>query len=360
MPALFSRRYGVGAVAAAALFGGFMVFAVSGTGFAAFVDDRRTFNDPADDQDGLAPDITSVAVSSGSSGTIVFEVKIRNYNTIKPRISFVVLVDADKNSRTGVPLGADYILGAGYQEPDKYAETVGRWNGANFDYSRPSSYSASFVPSGPGGAMRLEINRKDLGETTGFNFTISGYWLISSPQVYASDGAPDHPATWSFTLPTAGGGADADRDGVVDTRDRCPRARALYDANKNGCTGPFRRMRPDLKFRALGYPSYVTMASARVEDLPSGTQVEVRCRSACSVQQRQAARSPVVVLTQLRGTRLERGAVVEIRAVKAGWIGYYARIEIRGSPLATQTTERCLPALGKRVATPCSRVERGS
>ena len=119
-------------------------------------------------------------------------------------------------------------------------------------------------------------------------------------------------------------------------------------------------MRPDLKFRALGYPSYVTIVSARLEDLPSAAAVEVRCRSACSVRLRQAARVPVVVLTPLQGTRLEKGSVIEIRVVKPGWIGYHARIEIQGSPLSTQTTERCLPAIGKRVATACDRVERGA
>ena len=207
--------------------------------------------------------------------------------------------------------------------------------------------------------MRLEIDSKDLGGTTGFSFTVAGYWFVSHPQVFEGDDAPDPNAPGVFELSTSAGVADADDDGVADSKDRCPRAKARFDTNRNGCTGPFRRMQPDLKFRALGYATHVTIVSARIEDLPLAVTIEVRCRSACTVRQRQASRSRVVVLTPLHGKELARGSVVEIRAFKPGWVGYAARIDIDGSPLTARTTEQCLPATGPRVAKPCNRVPRG-
>lgn len=322
----------------------------------------QTFADAENDQTGRAPDITSVVVSTDSSGRIFFTVAINNYSSLAPRVSFVTLVDADRDRATGLSRGAqgaDYAVNAGFYETGKYAAAVGRWNGVNFDFARPPSYSASFEARGAGGVLRLEINAKDLGGTKAFTFTVAGYWFVSDPQVYEGDDAP-HPDAPALVELAGMASADADKDGVGDARDRCPRVRALFDTNRNGCTGPFGRMRPDLKFRALGYASHVTIVSARIEDLPPAATVEVRCRSACAVRQRQASRASVLVLTPLQGQELKRGSVLEIRAFKPGWIGYVARIDIGGSPLTARTTEQCLPATGARVATPCGRVELGS
>jgi hypothetical protein len=318
----------------------------------------ETFVDRTDDQNGLAPDITTVTVTNDASGRITFEIHIRNYNAIRPRISFVTLVDADRDPKSGTLFGGEYAVNAGYYEADKYAAAVGRWNGTNFDFSRPSSYSASFTPDGAGGRLRLEIDQKDLGNTSGFNFRVGAYWFISHPQIYDGDHGPDS-GSWSYTLAQPPSAGDRDRDGIADARDKCPRASAVFDFNRNGCTGPFRRMQPDLKFRALGYSSYVTMVSARIEDLPPAAQVEIRCRNACRVRQRQQTRAPVIVLTDLNGQRLTRGAVVEILVTRPGWIGYYARIDVRGAPPRPYTTESCIPAIGKRAPMPCSRVDRG-
>ena len=255
--------------------------------------------------------------------------------------------------------GAEYLLTGGCQGVDRCGGSFWRWNGANWDAKSTSSYSSTFTAEGSGGVMRFRIGRADLGGVAAFDFFVNAYYLVSEPLNYDADRAPERGATWTVSQQKPKPVADRDRDGVADAKDRCPRARAVFDTNRNGCAGPFRVMRPDLKFRALGYPSYVSFVSARVEDLPAGAEVEVRCSNSCRLQRRQSARTPVVVLAALGGARLPRGAVVEVRAVKRGWIGYYARIEIGGSPLTARTTELCLPALEGRTAVRCDRAPRG-
>ncbi len=340
-----------------------LVTASGQAGPAALDKNRAPFADPAGDQTLTAPDITQTVVSNNDEGTIIFEITIANYSSLQGRISFIVFLDTDVNTATGNPSGADHALLFGYQTADVLTRGVGTWINGDFRYAVPRSYSASFTPAGQGGVATLAVDRAQLGRPNRLRFSVYGYWFVQPVRNYYWDLAPNPPATpYAYDLGLNAGKPppDRDHDGVPDSQDRCPRAGAFFDFNKNGCTGPFRRMRPDLKFRALGYSSYVTMASARIEDLPSGARVEVRCRNACRVSQRQTARSPIVVLTRLRGARLDRGAVIEIRAVKPGWIGYDARIEIRGMPLATHVVERCLPAIGAPVPGPCSRIERGS
>jgi len=347
-----------------AVLAGVLLVAASGQASPTSVEkNRAAFGDPVGDQTLTAPDITQTVVSSNDAGMITFEISIGNYSSLQGRLSFIVFLDTDLNTATGNPAGADHALSFGYQTADVLTRGVGTWTKGDFRYAVPRTYSSSFSAAGQGGVATLSVDRAHIGTPNRLRFSVYGYWFVQPPRNYYWDLAPNNPATpYAYDLGVNAGKPlpDRDHDGVPDSQDRCPRAGAFFDFNKNGCTGPFRRMRPDLKFRALGYPSYVTMASARIEDLPSGARVEVRCRNACRVSQRQTARSPIVVLTRLRGARLDRGAVIEIRAVKPGWIGYDARIEIRGTPLATHVVERCLPAIGVPVPGPCSRVERGS
>lgn len=334
---------------------------VLGSAGAAPQENRTSFADPAGDQTQTAPDVTAVVVSNSDQGRLTFEIQVANYATLVDRLSFIVFLDTDTDTATGNPFGADHALVFGYQEAGVLTRAVGTWRSGDFRYALPRSLITSYTAAGTGGVATLSVDRADVGTPRALRFAAYGYWFVQPARNYYWDSAPSlQSTTFSYDLRLAAvASKDVDRDGVPDARDRCPRAGAFFDFNQNGCTGPFRRMRPDLKFRALGYASHVEMASARIENLPAGALVDVRCRTACRVTQQQTAKAPIVVLTRLQGARLDRGAVLEIRAVKPGWIGYDARIEIRGSPLSTHLTERCLPAMGARLALPCGQVERG-
>ena len=323
---------------------------------------RATFGDPIGDQAQTAPDLAGIVVSSDDAGRLTFEIQVANYASLGSRVSFIVFLDTDVNAATGNPSGADRALVFGYQEADVLTRAVGTWRSGDFRYTLPRSYTTSFSAAGSGGVATISVDSADIGRPAKVRFSVYGYWFVQPARNFYWDSAPSaQGGLFPYDLGVATTtGRDTDRDGVPDARDRCPRAGAFFDFNRNGCTGPFRRMRPDLKFRALGYSSHVVMVSAQIRNLPTGALVEVRCRSACRVTQRQTARAPIVVLTRLHGAKLGRGAVLDVRAVKPGWIGYDARIEIRGSPLSTHLTERCLPAMGERIALPCGRVERGS
>ena len=64
-----------------------------------------SFDDPAGDNQGAAPDITTVAVSNTPDGNVTFQITIANYQVLPPppgaRVHLSLFLDLDKNESTG-------------------------------------------------------------------------------------------------------------------------------------------------------------------------------------------------------------------------------------------------------------------
>ncbi len=96
--------------------------------------------------------------------------------------------------------------------------------------------------------------------------------------------------------------------------------------------------------RAL--PARVEVVSLRVTGLRRGTPVELRCRRGCSVVENAVVGADGAVSSaQLPGFWLPRGAVVEVRARRAGWVGSYARVRVTGLPHGVSISHACLSPL---------------
>ena len=153
---------------------------------------------------------------------------------------------------------------------------------------------------------------------------------------------------------------DADRDGIDDPDDRCPRSAAgRFDRNRNGCPGPYGRIgRLDPRSTADVSGRSIRFVGLRVENLPrGGATVVIRHRSR---SERIEARGPRAQSRLLVGRVLSAGETVVIQATKPGFIGYWGQFRLHtSSPLLRQVRRLCIPASGRPRPTPCSRVSRG-
>jgi hypothetical protein len=126
--------------------------------------------------------------------------------------------------------------------------------------------------------------------------------------------------------------ADADDDGELDPLDDCPTEPGVH--SEGGCPRPVVAT-PKLTAAATGGGIIVKKLSISAS---KGAKVEVRCRRGCSGHQARTA--GVVSFPLLRGRLLPAGAVIEIFATKAHWIGKYVRYEVvRGN---FKRVDRCL------------------
>jgi hypothetical protein len=126
--------------------------------------------------------------------------------------------------------------------------------------------------------------------------------------------------------------ADRDDDGELDPLDDCPSEPGIH--SEAGCPPPVVAT-PKLTAIATGGGIIVKKLSVSAS---KGAKVEVRCRRGCSGHQARTAGA--VSFSMLRGRSLPAGAVIEIFATKAHWIGKYVRYDVvRGN---FKRVDRCL------------------
>jgi hypothetical protein len=150
----------------------------------------QTYTAPATDP-GTADAVSSVVVSSDSSGTISIAVNLAAPLTSTDRIG--VYVDSDANPATGDPqtAGADYVL---FADASDQSIALGAWNGSTWTNAASSSTLRAFRS---GSQLTFSVNRSELGNTSEFNF-----WVDSCD----GDCSPGHdvevPATgtWSYQI----------------------------------------------------------------------------------------------------------------------------------------------------------------
>lgn len=151
------------------------------------------FSDPGGDG-GTAADITSVTVSSDTTGNISFVVSFAA--PLAATDSVTILLDTDKNPATGSKDadGAEYAFVDDEQDQtfDLY-----RWNGSDWDEAPAPSAQVS----GGGGSSTLlfSVNASDLGGASTFNFWVDS--LDGDGGSGHEDQAPDN-STWTFGAST--------------------------------------------------------------------------------------------------------------------------------------------------------------
>ena len=169
----------------------------------------QSYTDPAGDAD-IGTDLIGAVISNDAAGTIT--IKISTVNPLVSNHVIFLLLDADKNSATGVPgVGADFAM---YAFPNGFGR-FGTWSGSTFVTSSP----ATFRVSATGSTQQFMINRTDLRNTAGFNFAVSSLSVDSGDLNYW-DSMPDAGLLgYDLVIPQCSNGKDDDGDGKIDTQD---------------------------------------------------------------------------------------------------------------------------------------------
>ena len=173
-----------------------LVCAASSAGFGT----AQSYSDPQGDQQGNAPDVTTITVSNDSSGDITWQIGVANQPTLTADSQVVVWVDSDRNPSTGAPntLGSEHVFLVG---ADGYSFL--RWTGTEYVVAPFSTVDVEYDAG-----ARIKVNRSELGNTTGFNFWVRGL-QETSPETADIDDAPND-GTFAYALTGV-----APRHGVV-------------------------------------------------------------------------------------------------------------------------------------------------
>jgi hypothetical protein len=164
----------------------------------------QTYSDPQGDQQGNAPDVTTIVVSNDAAGNVTWQIAVANQPTLDVASQVVLWIDSDRNPGTGAPnaLGSEFVF---LVAADGY--NFARWTGTEFDFDTPFSTVSVQYNAG----ATIKVNRSELGNTTGFNFWVRGL-QETSPETADIDDAPND-GTFAYALSPAG-----PRHGVVGTK----------------------------------------------------------------------------------------------------------------------------------------------
>lgn len=164
----------------------------------------QSYSDPQGDQEGNAPDVTTITVSNDRRGTITWRIDVANQPTLAADSAVELWIDSDGNPATGAPdtLGSDYLF---VVAADGY--NFARWTGREYDFDTPFSTVAVAYDAG----ARITVNRRELGDATRLNFWARGR-QATSPETAHIDDAPNN-GTFSYVLTPL-----APRHGVVGAR----------------------------------------------------------------------------------------------------------------------------------------------
>jgi hypothetical protein len=89
--------------------------------------------------------------------------------------------------------------------------------------------------------------------------------------------------------------------------------------------------------------------------LADGTVIDVRCVRGCTGFERVYASHGQAETAMLIGQWLQRGAVVEFRERRSGWIGSYARVRVTGLPRGVRISHACLSPFQQGTPLDCGR-----
>jgi hypothetical protein len=155
----------------------------------------QTYTDPTGDQQGTAPDVTTVVVNHDASGNITFRINVSNQPALAADSQVVLWLDTDRSPNTGAPntLGSEYVF---LVAADGY--TFAHWTGTDFDFDTP--FTTVNVNYNAGAT--ITVNRSEVGNTNGFNFWVRGL-QDTGPETANIDDAPND-GTFAYLLTAPG------------------------------------------------------------------------------------------------------------------------------------------------------------
>jgi hypothetical protein len=172
----------------------------------------QTYTDPAGDATGGAPDVTNVAVANDGAGKITFDITTAGLPA--PDTFVDMPIDSDSNPNTGDDgIDYDFIL-----QGSTGSGVLLRWNGSDYVPHVVPSARVSFAS----GVVHFEVNRADIGNSSGFVFWVSAL-KVSGTSVVGFDDAPDGTSVYTYALvqhPACSDKIDNDGDGKIDSADQ--------------------------------------------------------------------------------------------------------------------------------------------
>jgi hypothetical protein len=95
------------------------------------------------------------------------------------------------------------------------------------------------------------------------------------------------------------------------------------------------------------------------DKLVPGSSVDLNCSKGCRLSEHLVVGgSGTATSRRLRGRWLRRGAQVDVRARRGGWVGSFARITVTGLPRGVSVSHACLPPVGPQNPVSCGRYGR--
>jgi hypothetical protein len=247
-----------------------VVVAVPASSTAAGGGNHQVFNDVlGDDSQGLAPDLTSVDVSSADNGDLVFKIGINEQQgTFYVGDTLAVVIDSDSNPNTGNH-GADTILWV--------FTSTGQLDFELCNYNSDGTRTCESYPSGGATDQQTGANSHQVTFTLHTPWLHIGFYVAGEYQdpntpsgpTY-DDFAPDN-GLYQFDL-----NDDGDADGIAGLAERCPSfAGGPLDTDKDGCPPTL----PSPKFnwgpfRTSG--GYITFSRVSVTNATNLTNVVVK------------------------------------------------------------------------------------
>jgi hypothetical protein len=156
-----------------------------------------SFEDPAGDTLGAAPDLTTVAVSNSPGGDITFQTTVANYQALPPppsaRVHLALFLDLDENESTG-ELGNEAEAVFVNILVNNGAVDFRRWDGSQMVDVPETNMSSSLSA----GVLTFTVNRTELLNVTGFAFRVQALTFVDGggPRF---DLAPDE-GYWNYDL----------------------------------------------------------------------------------------------------------------------------------------------------------------
>ncbi|HEY7793803.1 MAG TPA: hypothetical protein VIA10_07355 [Gaiellaceae bacterium] len=354
-----------------------------------------SFTDPTGDFVGGSPDVTAASIANDDSGVVTVTITVAASRPLVSGMRVGVVFNTDSNTGTGAPThyGAEVVMQLDIASAKWF---YFRWNGSAFEQVNSSTGSVSYTTS----TATIRVNRSELSNTSALTFYVFGDAFNSATQRYDTDYGPADGSSWPYSIiiatpttttpspattappstttvappvttspppvttnQTTIAGVDSDRDGVRGAQDKCPKVRGgKYDRNKNGCPGPFSALRlptaDDLRpaQSSAGITRYSTKRNT-IRGLAAGTAVLLQFGRDRELLR--AGKAGTVRSRLLLRHGFKHGSAVEIKAWKAGWIGFAVRLVVRtADPYSLVTNRRCI-APTETKPRPCSQVSRG-
>ena len=146
-----------------------------------------SLSDPAGDAGG-APDVTAVSVDNDANGNVTIAITTNQAQLASDAI-LILSIDSDRNRTTGSPAGVEYSFT--YRST---GSSLAVWNGSMFAPAPSTTVHTSYTS----GVLRFEVDKSELGNTTGFAFSVISSQLAGN-QAVATDLAPDS-GTYTYVL----------------------------------------------------------------------------------------------------------------------------------------------------------------